>query len=142
MDKTWFQKCIKPIFLTKLFPIRNFSQKFQVRKKLIAAPPMAILGSKEFRMQATQKCLKVSKIWWYFVAIFLRVSCKFKPTVPTLHFRFLRPCNDSLEKEVILQLTVVWDWRISTNEQEIQYPFPLHQVKVVMKINPKRHLKA
>ena len=33
---------------------------------------MAILGSKKFCMRATQKCLKVSKIWWYFAAIFFK----------------------------------------------------------------------
>ena len=62
LDKTWFQKCVQPIFFTKLCPKINFSPKFQVRKKLIAAPPMAILGSKKFGLWATQKCLKVSKI--------------------------------------------------------------------------------
>ena len=34
LDRTWFQKCIKPIFFTKLFPKKNLSQKFQVRTRL------------------------------------------------------------------------------------------------------------
>ena len=84
LDKTWFQKCVQSIFFTILFSKKIFGPKFKFRKKLIAVPPMAILGSKKFRMRATQKCLKVSKIWWYFAAIFLRVSCKFKPTVSLL----------------------------------------------------------
>ena len=44
LDKTRFQRYVEPIFFSKLTTKKKFSPRFQIRKKLIAAPPLAKLG--------------------------------------------------------------------------------------------------
>ena len=68
-------------FFHNIVSQKNFQPKIQIWKKTDCIATYGHSRIKKNRMRATQKCLKVSKIWWYFMAIFLRVSCKFKPTV-------------------------------------------------------------